>query len=94
MGNTEIDVIKPLWTYHRSRTITESSIHCVFSKLNPSIHVPNLSKIELLLLLEKYRTENGYTNSELCDAFAEAIYLPLLKGKTQAVPDKYKYLLS
>ena len=89
MNNTYEDKLKPLVDYARATTITIDSLQKVIRRLMGS-SATGYSKKELLNLLEKFRVQNGITNADLCDTFAEEIYLPLIIPKKSDIPPEIK----
>ena len=57
-------------------TISVANIKNVIKKYSPSARVNGLNKEKLLQLLEDIRKNNNITNADLCNKFADEIYLP------------------
>lgn len=85
-GNCRVDELRPLTEYSRAKTLTEDVLKEVAEKFLPEKQIGNLNKKELLNLLEEARGEDGISNVRLCDAFADAIYLPRLKPVKTKLP--------
>lgn len=81
-NNTYSDVLLPLSSYSGSTTISVANIKNVIKKYSPSARVNGLNKEKLLQLLEDIRKNNNITNADLCNKFADEIYLPI----TTSVP--------
>lgn len=75
-NNTYSDVLLPLSSYSGSTTISVANIKNVIKKYSPSARVNGLNKEKLLQLLEDIRKNNNITNADLCNKFADEIYLP------------------
>jgi xmnI restriction endonuclease len=75
-NNTYSDVLLPLSSYSGSTTISVANIKNVIKKYSPSARVNGLNKEKLLQLLEDIRKTNNITNADLCNKFADEIYLP------------------
>ena len=83
------DELLPLQMYSGATTITIESVRNVILKLAGKC--PALSnKKSYLEYLQKIREENHISNSEMCDVFAEEIYLPLILPKKKSIPQAIK----
>lgn len=58
----------------------------VIKKYSPSARVNGLNKEKLLQLLEDIRKTNNITNADLCNKFADEIYLPKIVLKKADIP--------
>lgn len=58
----------------------------VIKKYSPSARVNGLNKEKLLQLLEDIRKNNNITNADLCNKFADEIYLPKIVLKKADIP--------
>lgn len=94
MGNSYTDVLEPLPTYSRADTITLDAIHKVLNNLGIETSALPKNKRTCLQLLEKLRTKNNIDNDTLCDALADAIYLPLILPQKASIPDVIKQQFS
>ena len=80
------DVLLPLSSYSGSTTISVANIKNVIKKYSPSARVNGLNKEKLLQLLEDIRKTNNITNADLCNKFADEIYLPKIVLKKADIP--------
>lgn len=80
------DVLLPLSSYSGSTTISVANIKNVIKKYSPSARVNGLNKEKLLQLLEDIRKNNNITNADLCNKFADEIYLPKIVLKKADIP--------
>lgn len=85
-GYTYSDVLLPLSSYSGSTTISVANIKNVIKKYSPSARVNGLNKEKLLQLLEDIRKTNNITNADLCNKFADEIYLPKIVLKKADIP--------
>ena len=85
-NNTYSDVLLPLSSYSGSTTISVANIKNVIKKYSPSARVNGLNKEKLLQLLEDTRKTNNITNADLCNKFADEIYLPKIVLKKADIP--------
>ena len=85
-NNTYSDVLLPLSSYSGSTTISVANIKNVIKKYSPSARVNGLNKEKLLQLLEDIRKTNNITNVDLCNKFADEIYLPKIVLKKADIP--------
>lgn len=85
-SNTYSDVLLPLSSYSGSTTISVANIKNVIKKYSPSARVNGLNKEKLLQLLEDIRKNNNITNADLCNKFADEIYLPKIVLKKADIP--------
>lgn len=85
-NNTYSDVLLPLSSYSGSTTISVANIKNVIKKYSPSARVNGLNKEKLLQLLEDIRKTNNITNADLCNKFADEIYLPKIVLKKADIP--------
>ena len=90
LNNSKRDMLKQLTAYSRATTITDTSVKNVIHRFSPEENVRYASKSDCLKLLEKMRTEKNISNDELCDAFAEEIYLPLILPYKDSIPESIK----
>lgn len=74
------------WSYSGSTTISVANIKNVIKKYSPSARVNGLNKEKLLQLLEDIRKTNNITNADLCNKFADEIYLPKIVLKKADIP--------
>ena len=58
----------------------------IIKKYSPSARVNGLNKEKLLQLLEDIRKTNNITNADLCNKFADEIYLPKIVLKKADIP--------
>jgi len=79
-------VLLPLSSYSGSTTISVANIKNVIKKYSPSARVNGLNKEKLLQLLEDIRKNNNITNADLCNKFADEIYLPKIVLKKADIP--------
>lgn len=84
--DTYSDVLLPLSSYSGSTTISVANIKNVIKKYSPSARVNGLNKEKLLQLLEDIRKTNNITNADLCNKFADEIYLPKIVLKKADIP--------
>lgn len=63
-----------------------ANIKSVIKKYSPSARVNGLNKEKLLQLLEDIRKNNNITNADLCNKFADEIYLPKIVLKKADIP--------
>lgn len=63
-----------------------ANIKNVIKKYSPSARVNGLNKEKLLQLLEDIRKTNNITNADLCNKFADEIYLPKIVLKKADIP--------
>lgn len=70
----------------QSTTISVANIKNVIKKYSPSARVNGLNKEKLLQLLEDIRKTNNITNADLCNKFADEIYLPKIVLKKADIP--------
>ena len=63
-----------------------NNIKNVIKKYSPSARVNGLNKEKLLQLLEDIRKTNNITNADLCNKFADEIYLPKIVLKKADIP--------
>lgn len=63
-----------------------ANIKNVIKKYSPSARVNGLNKEKLLQLLEDIRKNNNITNADLCNKFADEIYLPKIVLKKADIP--------
>lgn len=89
-SNTYTDILNELNVYSKATTITVDAAKMVLKRFNPTANVTGKNKRQLLTLIEGLRRENLISNHELCDAFADAIYLPLLIPQKDKLPEKLK----
>ncbi len=90
LKNTEKTVLKELTEYSGARTITPASVINVIHRFFPGKDVRLTSRHDCLDLLESLRAEHHISNDDLCDAFAEEIYLPLILPHKADLPDAIK----
>lgn len=85
-GNWYKDKLWPLQEYSRAGTLTLDVVRTVAKVFLPENQVKNQGKKELLEMLENVRVEREIPNAVLCDAFADAVYLPRLKNQKDKLP--------
>lgn len=90
LNNSKKDVLKQLPKYSKTKTITETSVKNVIRRFAPEENVTHVSKSDCLSILEKLRIEKSISNDNLCDAFAEEIYLPLILPHKDHIPEAIK----
>lgn len=78
-------LIKDLYIDLRAKVNAWSKIN-VIKKYSPSARVNGLNKEKLLQLLEDIRKNNNITNADLCNKFADEIYLPKIVLKKADIP--------
>lgn len=78
--------LNTLSSYSGSTTISVANIKNVIKKYSPSARVNGLNKEKLLQLLEDIRKNNNITNADLCNKFADEIYLPKIVLKKADIP--------
>lgn len=86
LKNEEEEILKPLYTYSAATTLTVKAVEKLVKKYAPNADTDRKNKKKLLEMLEEIRCSQGITNGELCDAFAEEIYYPLLDYQKQKIP--------
>lgn len=91
-NNSEVTKLKSPVEYYNSDTLTTNCIKSIIKKYIPSARISRKNKSELLLLLEEYIITNNISNSELCNIYCEAIYLPRITPKKDKIPDTIKAL--
>lgn len=87
-NNTYVDELRPLTEYSRTRTITLEAVESVLLRFNPQAETVGKNKSNMLQMLENLRITEGIDNADLCDAFADAVYLPRLIPKKRELPDE------
>ncbi|HHX18139.1 MAG TPA: MamI family restriction endonuclease [Clostridium sp.] len=90
LSNSYIDELNTLGEYSRTRTITLDAAKQVLFKYNPTAITSGKNKKDILGMIEDIRVSNNISNSELCEEFADAIYLPLLLPKKDLIPVELK----
>lgn len=90
LSNSKKDTLKQLTEYSQKKTITETSVKNVIHRFSPKENVKHVSKSDCLRVLEKIRTEKNISNDDLCDVFAEEIYLPLILPHKDSIPETIK----
>ncbi len=86
LSNSYIDELDKLNNYSQSTTITLDAVKQVLLKYNPSANIAGKNKKAILEMIENIRVLDNISNSDLCDAFADSIYLPLLLPKKAILP--------
>lgn len=86
LNNQYREELCPLGEYSQAKTITPEAAREVLLKFDPKARTAGRSKRYLLEMTQRLRVLHGISNAELCDAFAEAIYLPLLIPKKALLP--------
>lgn len=71
---------------YEHQTLSVANIKNVIKKYSPSARVNGLNKEKLLQLLEDIRKTNNITNADLCNKFADEIYLPKIVLKKADIP--------
>lgn len=89
-GNTQREPLEQLTNYSQARTITRSTINNILSRLSGSRI--NMSKRRGLERLQNLIDDNTLTNDDLCDLFAEEVYLSLILPVKHLIPDVIKSL--
>lgn len=96
-GNFYVDELLPLYEYSKATTLKLKAVQEVFQKFAIGETIKGKSKIKLLQRLEEVRKTYSLSNEELCDAFADVVYLPLLEDKKEKIPkhlrEYYQYLM-
>lgn len=87
-NNTYVDELLALNNYSNAKTLTPDILKAVANELN--IRTKSKTKNQLLLDIESFRVDNKIKNSKMCDAFSNAIYLPLIKKYKKSIPQKLK----
>lgn len=90
LGNSEKDELKPLTEYGPTRTVTIEIIQKMIRRFAPEVKKKYTSKKDCLKALEEIRREKRISNDVLCDAFAEEVYLPLIKTHKKRIPESFK----
>lgn len=90
--NTYCDELAPLPSYSKSKTLTLPVIQKVISAFSPTESTRRKSKATCLNTLESMRVDAHIPNATLCDAFADAVYLPLITPHKEHIPDSLKDL--
>lgn len=86
MNNKYLDELRPLQDYSHATTITLDVAKAVLLKFDPKATTSGKSKKSILEMIEALRISKKLSNKDLCDAFADAIYLPLLLPKKAQLP--------
>ena len=89
LNNQKSDELLSLSEYSGATTITIESVRKIILRvtgLNPILS----NKREYLSYLQKIREERHIANGDLCDMFAEEIYLPLILPKKGSIPQKIR----
>lgn len=71
---------------NRPSATSVANIKNVIKKYSPSARVNGLNKEKLLQLLEDIRKTNNIANADLCNKFADEIYLPKIVLKKADIP--------
>ena len=90
VNNSEEEKLRPLTKYCLAKTVTGASVKNVIRRFSPETNVERTSKSNCLKILETIRTEKNISNGDLCDAFAEEIYLPLIMPHKDIIPESIK----
>jgi len=93
-GNSYTDELLPLSEYSRATTLTLEVVQKVFQKFVVGESITGKSKTKLLQRLEEVRVRDSISNEDLCNAFADAVYLPLLEDKKTLIPMHLKQYYS
>lgn len=89
LNNRRTDELLPLSEYSGATTITIQAVKRIITRVMGSC--PTLSnKREYLDYLQKIRIQQNIANGDLCDMFAEEIYLPLILPKKNKIPHNIK----
>lgn len=91
-NNSEVTKLKSPIEYYNSDTLTINCIKSIIKKHIPSARISQKNKSELLLLWEEHIITNNISNSELCNIYCEAIYLPRITPKKDKIPATIKAL--
>ena len=86
MNNGYEDVLMPLQNYLNKKTLTIESARTVIHHFDPNTDTSSGDLSVLLDILEAIRQTQNICNSDLCDAFADAIYLPLIAPHIGRIP--------
>ena len=87
-NNSYIDKLKPLQEYSKAQTITLDAAKNVLLYFNPGANTSNKNKFQVLNDIENIRVAKSISNLELCNALADAIYLPSLINQKAQIPLK------
>ena len=90
LNNTKKDPLRKLTEYSRATTITSVSVERVIHRFSPTVDLKYTSKPDRLRLLQQIREEQPIANDELCDAFADEIYLPLILPHKKHIPESIR----
>lgn len=90
LGNARPEELKPLPDYSRATTLTADIVQRVLRRIDPANAASGSNKRVLLNRLEGLRRGNSLNNSNLCDAFADEIYLPRIRPQADKIPDPIK----
>lgn len=82
--------LKALPAYSRATTVTVTAVREVIKQFDPTAKVDALGKAAALQKLEALRIGLGISNEDLCDAFAEQIYLPRILPHKEEIPEEIK----
>lgn len=85
-GNTYVDELLSLEEYSRATTLKVAAVRMVLQHFTGNVGMAGKGKKKLLEQLEMIRQIEGISNGELCDAFADAVYLPLLVYQKDKIP--------
>jgi len=89
LNNRKPDELLPFNDYSKAKTITIKSVQKVIKRVTGS-QITFSSKLKYLNHLQKIREERHIANGDLCDMFAEEIYLPLILKKKGSIPQKIR----
>ncbi len=90
LNNQVITELLTLNTYSSTQTITSKVAKNVLLRLNPKAKTSKKNKTDLLLEIEYLRQSNNISNLELCNLFAEEIYLPRITPYKSKLPKHLK----
>lgn len=91
-GLERIDELKPLLNYSRAKTLTVASLKKTIHKFAPDICTAQKSKTALINILEDLRLTDHISNDNLCDALADAIYLPKIIPVKKSIPPQIRLI--
>lgn len=86
-NNAAVTPLLPLTNYSNATTLTLDAAKTVLHYFDPSANCNGKSKANILSSLEALRISRQISNAELCDALADAIYLPRLIPIKHQLPE-------
>ena len=90
LNNSRKELLGRLTEYSRTTTITDTSVKRIIHRYSPNKNLKYASKCDCLQVLEQLRTEMKIPNDDICDAFAEEIYLPQILPHRDDIPESIK----